>query len=84
MKASERWKPQQPTPVTSMETERPKVTLRDSNTVLTQGSVGGHSKYKIPPGTTRSKTFQETFVKQTDIMETNQETSVTETATMDT
>ena len=71
MKASERWKPQQPTPVTSMETERPKVTLRDTNTVLTQGSAGGHSMYKMPPGTERTQKLQDTFVKDTVIMETN-------------
>ena len=70
LKASERWKPQQPTPETSMETERPKVTLRDPNTVLTQGSVGGHSMYKMPPGTKRKQKFQETYVKETVIMET--------------
>ena len=56
-----------------METERPKVTLRDSNTVLTQGSVGGHSKYKMPP---RTKKFQETVAKETDLIETNQELPV--------
>ena len=69
MKAAERWKPQQTTTVTSTETDRPKLMLRDTNSVLTQGSVGGHSSYKIPPGTTRTKKFEEAYNNETMTME---------------
>eukprot|EP00092_Neocalanus_flemingeri_P032534 GFUD01035383.1.p1 GENE.GFUD01035383.1~~GFUD01035383.1.p1 ORF type:complete len:189 (+),score=62.34 GFUD01035383.1:81-647(+) len=68
MKAADKWKPQQ-TPETRTETERHKRVLRDTNTVLTQESVGGHSSYKIPPGTTRTRKFQETYVKETATVE---------------
>ena len=53
MTTEERWKPQQTMPETSLQIERPKMMLRDTDSVLTQESVGGHSAYKIPPGTTR-------------------------------
>eukprot|EP00092_Neocalanus_flemingeri_P032533 GFUD01035382.1.p1 GENE.GFUD01035382.1~~GFUD01035382.1.p1 ORF type:complete len:197 (+),score=85.51 GFUD01035382.1:81-671(+) len=69
MKAEERWKPKQPTPETSRETERHRLVLRDTDTVLTQGPVGGHSSYKIPPGTTRTKKFQKENAKETVTME---------------
>ena len=69
MKAGERWNHQQSTPVTNAETKRPKLVLRDTNTVLTQGSVGGHSSYKMPPGTSRTKNFQETYNNETTTME---------------
>ena len=54
MRAEERWKPQQKTPVTREVMKRPKQVLRDTSSVLTQGPLGGHSSYKIPPGTTRT------------------------------
>ena len=55
MRADERWKPQQKTKVTREVMERPKQILRDTSSVLTQGPLGGHSTYKTPPGTTRTK-----------------------------
>ena len=71
MKAAERWNPMQSIPVTSTQAERPKLVLRNADTVLTQRSVGGHSTYKIPPGTTRNIKFQETNGKETVPAEDN-------------
>merc|ERR1719483_555115 len=71
MKAAERWNPMRSIPMASTQAERPKLVLRNADTVLTQGSVGGHSTYKIPPGTTRNNKFQEIHDKETVPAEDN-------------
>lgn len=51
--AEEKWQPKQSTRGTVVLQERPKMVLRETSSVLTQGRVVGNSEYKIPPGTTR-------------------------------
>ena len=65
MKTEQRWKHQEKESETRTETERPKLVLRNTDAVLTQESVGGHSSYKMPPGTSRTKKIQETNNKET-------------------
>ena len=65
MKTAQRWKHQEKESETRPETERPKLVLRNTDAVLTQESVGGHSSYKMPPGNSRTKKLQETNNKET-------------------
>ena len=67
MKTEQRWKHQEKESETRTETERPKLVLRDTDAVLAQESVGGHSSYKMPPGTSRTKKLQERNNKETTL-----------------
>ena len=70
IKTEQRWKHQKKESETRPETERPKLVLRNTDAVLTQESVGGHSSYKMPPGTSRSKKTKQNNNKETT-MEAN-------------
>ena len=67
MKTEQRWKHQETQSETRPETERPKLVLRNSDAVLTQESVGGHSSYKMPPGTSRTQKVKEINTKETSV-----------------
>ena len=59
MKTEDRWRSQEEGGETRTEPERPKKVLRSIDTVRTQEPVGGHSSYKMPPGTSKIKRTQE-------------------------
>merc|ERR1711892_265518 len=56
--AEDRWKPKGDNRAANEE-DTPKLVLRDTKDVLTQSSVSRLSSWKILPGTTRNKRFQD-------------------------
>ncbi|XP_023327524.1 uncharacterized protein LOC111700732 [Eurytemora carolleeae] len=54
------WSPE-PTSTDPAQQDRPKVVLREANDVLSHGISQGHSHYRMPPGTSRTRKCQENY-----------------------
>ena len=67
MRAEQRWQHQEEVAETKTELERPKRVLKDMGAVLTQETSGGHSSYKMPPGTSRTMRVPAPFNKETHL-----------------
>ena len=55
MRADERWKHQDEDAETKSKMQRPKKVLRNMEDVVTQEAWGGHTSYRMPPGTGRPR-----------------------------
>jgi len=70
MRAEQRWKHQEEGSEAKTEPERPKKrVLKNMDAVLTQEPSGGHSSYRMPPGTSRTMKVPEPFNQETLTLE---------------
>ena len=69
MRAEQRWRHQGEGAEAKTEQERPKRVLKNMDAVLTQEPSGGHSSYRMPPGTSKTMKVPEPFNQETPTLE---------------